>query len=281
MKYTNNLKLPQPIYDAIANDDYNPGNSDLTVTQLIQPIQMTKLQIEHKDELIEDISDNIYALMGKAIHYILEKAESIMPVERRLYMSVNDFTISGQFDRIALISKNGGFTGKVQDYKFTSVWEWIYGLNKEREEQLNCLACLLNVNRYKVNQLEVVMIFRDWQKSKAQYDKSYPQQQIAIIPVKLWSIDDQLAFIDKKAQQYKANEYSDCTQEERWNKGDKYAVMKTGRKTALRVFDGLEKAQKWMDDNQKGDGIDIRKGENKRCELYCNVKNFCPQYLNK
>ena len=279
MKYTNKLNLPQAIVEAVKNDDYDSGNSFLTATQLNKPVQMVKLEKEHKDDIIEDISDNIYALMGKAIHYILEKAESIMPVEKRKYCSLNDTMISCQLDRLALISKNGGFTGKIQDYKMASVWQYIYGLNKEYEEQLNVIAFILKANNYKISQLEIVMIFRDWQKSKAKYDSNYPQQQIVIIPIKLWSIDEQATFIDNKIQQYKAENIPECTAEERWNNGDKYAVMKKGRKKALKVFDSKHDAYNYLESiYHENLYIEDRPGENKRCENYCKVKNFCKQY---
>ena len=280
MKYTNKLNLPQAIVEAVKNDDYDSGNSYLTATQLNKPVQMVKLETEHRDEIIEDISDNIYALMGKAIHYILEKAESVMIAEERLYAIVKGKIISCQLDRLALITKDGGFTGKVQDYKFASIWQFIYGDKQEYEEQLNVIAYILNCNGYKVSDLEIIMIFRDWQKSKAQYDKNYPQQQVAIIPVKLWAYAQQESFIIGKMNKYENNEF-ECTAKERWNSGDKYAVMKKGNKKALRVLDGELEAMAWVDEHHsktKNLTIEKRKGENKRCENYCKVKKWCKQY---
>jgi hypothetical protein len=278
MQYTNKLNLPQAIVEAVKNDDYDSGDSFLTATQLNKPVQMVRLEKQYANQIIEDISDNIYALMGKAIHYILEKAESVMPVEKRIYTEVLGKKISCQLDRLALISKDGGFTGKVQDYKFASVWQYIYGLNKEYEEQLNIIAYILTRNGYKVNELEIIMIFRDWQKSKTKYDKSYPQEQVAVIPVKLWNQDKQEKFITDKIQQHESKDCPQCTQEERWNSGDKYAVMKKGNKKALRVLNTEAEAYLWIEDNKKGDYIEIRKGENKRCDSYCKISKWCSQY---
>jgi hypothetical protein len=278
MQYTNKLKLPQAIYDAIVNDEYDRGESDITVTQLIQPVQMTKLQMQYKDQLVEDIADNIYALMGKSIHYILEKAESIMPVEKRLYVDIDGIKLGGQLDRLALISKDGGFSGKVQDYKIASVWEYIHGLNKEKEEQLNCLAYILNQNNYPVSELEIVMIFRDWQKSKAKYDKDYPQQQIAIINIPLWPEGKQKNFIEHKIFLFNSKNMFECTDNDRWATNDVYAVKNSKQKKALKLFDNYEDAADYVSANVKADSIETRKGENKRCDSYCNVKDFCPQY---
>jgi hypothetical protein len=277
MKYTNKFNLPESIAQAIINDDYNSGKSDITVTQIISPVQQVRLQKQYADQLQEDISENIYALIGKAIHYILEKAENTMPVEKRLFTEINGWKISGQFDRLALITQDGGFSGIIQDYKIVSIWEFIYGLNPERETQLNLLAYLLILNNYKVSKLQIVMIFRDWQKSKAMYDKDYPQQQIGIINVPLWPIEKMEAYLESRIKLFQSENIPECTQEERWNKGDKYAVMKKGGKRALRVFDNSEEAADMVSEGN-GDIIEIRKGENKRCENYCNVKDFCPQF---
>ena len=283
MKYTNALNLPQAIVDAVKNDDYDSGNSFLTATQLNKPVQMVRLEKQYKDQIVEDISDNIYALMGKAIHYILEKAESVMIVEKRLYASVMGKQISCQLDRLALISENGGFTGKVQDYKFASIWQYIYGVNREYEEQLNIIAYILGRNEYKVSQLEIIMIFRDWQKSKAKYDKNYPQQQIAVIPVELWSAGKQEAFILNKIEKHESTDLFECTQEERWNKGDKWAVMKKGNKKAKKLCMSRDDANEWIIDkvpdiDKTKYYIEHRPGENIRCENYCSVKTWCPQY---
>ena len=71
-----------------------------------------------------------------------------------------------------------------------------------------------------------------------------------------------------------------CTPEERFNSGDKYAVMKKGRKTALRVLDSLEEAEQWMAENG-GDEIQVRPGENKKCMDYCAACEFCNYYREK
>jgi len=122
------------------------------------------------------------------------------------------------------------------------------------------------------------MIFRDWQKSKAKYDANYPQQQVGIMNVPLWTIEQQEAYIKERIEIFKSAENYGCSADDRWKKGDKYAVMSKGRKTANKVCESKEEAEKWMSDNGKGDSIEYRPGENTRCESYCNVKDFCEQY---
>ena len=88
----------------------------------------------------------------------------------------------------------------------------------------------------------------------------------------------QEAFIINKIQQHKSEDYPLCTMEERWNNGDKYAVMKKGRKKALRVFDNEKDAMIFQGTTDDKIYIEQRKGENKRCENYCKCVGWCQQY---
>jgi len=85
-----------------------------------------------------------------------------------------------------------------------------------------------------------------------------------------------------------------CSDEERWSKPDKWAVMKEGRKSALRLLDSRLDAQRWCVTNdhvhlwEKGKNIPFKKGisivhrpgEDTRCEHYCAVSSVCPQYAS-
>jgi formate-dependent phosphoribosylglycinamide formyltransferase (GAR transformylase) len=73
------------------------------------------------------------------------------------------------------------------------------------------------------------------------------------------------------------NELKGCTPEERWSKGDSWAIMRTGRKTALKVCKSEEEANALLKE-LGGDSIEFRKGEDVRCESYCNVCKWCPYY---
>jgi hypothetical protein len=76
-----------------------------------------------------------------------------------------------------------------------------------------------------------------------------------------------------------------CLPEDRWQEPDTYAVMKTGRQTAVRVFGtkmnpGTEIDAKnyiyAMKTNPKDYTIQTRKGGYLRCVSYCNVRFVCP-----
>ncbi|MEW5724152.1 MAG: hypothetical protein AB1896_13665, partial [Thermodesulfobacteriota bacterium] len=68
------------------------------------------------------------------------------------------------------------------------------------------------------------------------------------------------------------------------------AVMKEGRKSALRVLPTMEEAIAWSVENglaetvaeeivwKKGHRIVTRPGQSIRCESYCAVSGFCNQF---
>jgi len=71
---------------------------------------------------------------------------------------------------------------------------------------------------------------------------------------------------------------SPCTDEERWHRPDSYAVMKEGRKSALRVFAAEGVAQAFIENHAdaKKLSIEFRQGKDIRCESYCQVRAVCP-----
>lgn len=276
MKYTNEAGLPDAIVQAVMNDDYDAGRkSDISCTALIGQPRIRQLSKANSGTLTEDVSDRIYALMGQAIHSILERAEPSAIVEKRLYMEVGGWVLSGQFDRLHVD------TGTLADYKIASVWEYIYGLKPERVAQLNVLAELCEQNGYSIERLQVVMIFRDWKKSEAKYKSAedYPQKQVAVIDVPLWSKDERVAYIKERVRIHQEAETNlpECTADERWAKPDSWAVKKKGRKSALRVLSSEFEAKEWMKENG-GDSIEYRQGVSTRCDSYCPVSEYCEQY---
>lgn len=285
MKLTNKTGLPQSIMDAVQSfdRDYKASHtkeSDISVTQLIDSPRKVELQRQHWEDIEEDVSDRIFALLGHTVHNILERADTSALTEERLYLDVQGWTLSGMFDRVVVDNNT------LQDYKVCSVWEIIYGLKKEREHQLNCLAYMANQHGYKIKKLQVVAILRDWSQSKTERDAGYPQQQVAVIDVPMWSEADQLKYIQERIVLHQeARDGYDflCNEEERWHKPDKWCVMKVGRKSAVRLLDTEEEAQdfiitKGLSDDMRKYSIEHRPGQDTRCEHYCPVADYCEQY---
>lgn len=272
MKLTNKLNLPQPIVDAVANDSYDKGSADISVTGLLKPPRIVALEGKHADELTEDASQRIWSLFGQAMHGVLERADNSGIAERRLSIEVEGWKISGQMDRY--------FNGLVQDYKFVTAWKFKDGgVPEEYEQQMNCYAEILRRNGHEVRELEIVGILRDWSKLEAARDESYPQEQIVVRKVTLWPAEIAQKFISERVKLHQAARtvLPLCSQSERWGKPDTFAVTKQGASRATRVYEREEDAIAHAKQNAAL-YVEERKGENVRCKHYCPVASFCNQF---
>jgi hypothetical protein len=290
MKMTNNQNLPDAIVKAIEEGDSNytgshGKHSDISVTRLIDSPQVAVLTKKHWEDIEEDASDRIWSLMGRLMHQLLENAGSSELKEKRLYADYNGWTVSGQFDALDVSS------GTLRDYKFCSVWEYIYGMKESRVKQLNCLANLCRKNGITVNRLEVVMIFRDWKISDSKYKESYPREQVAVVLVPMtddkFTEDYICTQVDAHRQAREGNIIA-CTEEDRWYSAGKVALKKDGRKTAMKLFDTEEELFLYTEKEgytmagvfKKGYSLEHRRGVNRRCEDYCSVSEYCDQWKN-
>ena len=277
MNLTNFAGLPEALVNAVRNDGYSRGQSDISVTQLIDSPFIRHLRQQYADELTEDVSDRIWSLMGQSIHTILERANLTGLVEQRLFVEINGHKLSGQFDHL----ENGVLT----DWKLTSVWAVVYG-KTEWGKQLNVLAYLCRLKGLTVNSLQIVAILRDWSKSKAGKEDNYPDTQVVTIPITMWTPERQEEYVLERINAHFHDGTIPCTDDERWAKPGKFAVMKKGRKTALRLLDSSAEAAKWTEENTDGKDIQTieRPATYSRCEQYCNVNQFCPvwkEYMAK
>ena len=290
MKLTNKMNLPLAIKRAVENDPYDPSGSDISTTRLIAPPLIRYLEVKHKDEIEEDVADRIWALLGSSVHHVIERAkiENDLAEIRLFYKDddiTNGWTLSGQFDYITS-------EGDLIDFKTTSAWSALDALQNGKDEwegQLNILHFLAKHNpdkvNIKINKLYIVAILRDWSKLQASKSDNYPQAQVVQIPIRLWSNEEQEHFIRERIrlhQQADIKEPDICSPKERWRKEDSFAVMKDGRKSALRVLPTLEKAKQYLTENnmQEGKGCLIvhRAGKDVRCADYCRVNKWCKHF---
>ena len=238
MQITNNAHLPDAIVRAVVNDPYpTRGTGDISVTRLIGPPQIRILERRHRDELTEDASDRIWALVGQVAHGILERAESVAITEERLFAELEGWTISGQFDRLALLPD-----GRLQDYKVTSVWACIDGPKPEWTAQLNALRWLAAINDYPgIDRLEIVAILRDWSRGKAKAGGNYPPQQVRVLPVPLWSLAQTRDYLIDRVHLHQLAEtcartgraLPACTDAERWAQAHHLGRAQTGPRQRL------------------------------------------------
>ena len=283
MKITNQFNLPQIVVDALTQDDYTKGKSNRSVTQLIDSPQVAILQREHHDEMSQDVVDFLWSRFGTSVHGMFEKAvEDTTAVgvvsEERLYAEVEGWTISGAID-LQELHDDGVL---VSDYKVTSVWSVIHD-KTEWHNQLNAYAWLVrSAKDLPVKGLRIIAILRDWQRRKAQMEEDYPKSPVHIVHIPLWSEDDADKYIRGRVRLHQEAEYdylvsgSDlpaCTAAERWEKPTTYAVLKKGRKRAVRVLTTREEAESYIEPLGTGHAIEERLGESTRCSQdWCHVK---------
>jgi hypothetical protein len=274
VKITNKTGLPEPIVDAIRNDTYSSGDADISITALLQPPRKIALERQYADQLEEDASDRIWSLLGQVIHGILERSGSSGTREKRYSMKVSDWTVSGQIDRY--------FEGTLQDYKFVTVYKVKEGVDPDYEAQLNGYAELLRQQGAPVKKLELVAILRDWSKLAARREpETYPQSQVLVQDVPLWPPGKVEAFLNGRVLLHRqARTYlPDCTPAERWAKPTQFAVMKKGQPRAVRLYSQDEESLALARAASAPDlSVQVRRGENTRCENYCSVAPFCSQF---
>lgn len=278
MPLTNRFNLPLPLVRAVERDDYSKGDADFSVTEIINPPQISGLMRKHRDEIEEDASDRIWALLGKAVHYIIEMAARDMghqvQSERRLNMNVGNHSVSGQLD---LLEDN-----KLWDFKVTSAWTILFGSRiDEWTQQVNMYVQLARHHDIEVESAEVVAILRDWSKTQAVRSSDYPQVNVARFPISIWPDEYTLDFMQSRVDLHaKAadGQWPRCTDDERWHQPDKWAVMKRGRKTAVKLHDIEYNALKHAMNQGGAHYVEHRPGKDSRCEDYCPVSKFCSQF---
>jgi hypothetical protein len=276
---TNNNRIPDPIYRSIKAGWYSGSNVKqfASVTGLLKPAKIFALEKRHADELTEEASDLIWSLLGSAMHAVMEKSECDNSInEERLFAKFGDKVISGAID----IYENK----TVSDYKFTSIWTYIYKSRlKEWSEQLNIYGYLYRQAGFPVEKLQVITIFRDWSKSKAKYEKNYPKQ-IETINLKVWTDEEVETFIKERIRLFEDalnmpdDDIPPCTPAERWQTR-RFAVVKPGGKRAVKLFDYRASAEEYIEESKRPElEIELRESEPIRCTSYCRCNQFCNYY---
>jgi hypothetical protein len=277
MRITNRMNLPQPLVSAIERDPY-VRVGDVSVTSLAKSPRQFWLERRNADEIEEDASDRIWALLGSTGHKILERADTDNHLsEERLTVRVLGWVLSGTPD---LLDGDGVLT----DYKFTSVWAVKDG-KPEWEQQLNTYAWLYWRYKFGIKALRIVAILRDWSKRRAQREPDYPQVGVIVREVPLWDLKRQAEYIFARVEAFQHAEtipdddLPHCTPDERWATPEVWAVKKKGAKRATSLHKSRDAAMESIQFTNAGTyEIEHRPGENVRCESYCPVQKFCNQY---
>jgi len=277
MIITNKLNLPAP-FVSMCEQTYQTAPNEYRVTSLLKSMRECVLERRYGKEITQDVSDMVWLLFGTAAHSVLESHQETAEQfkEVRLKMPVGQYILSGKPDLY------DAATYKVTDYKSTSVWKIIYRNFDDWRRQLLTYAVMLNYIGFPCNKGEIVALLKDHSKRDAKFKADYPKLPVYVVPFNFSTedLDEGTLWIGRRieeitsAEKLPDNELPMCTLDERYNNGNKYAVIKKGRKRALRVLDTPEEAKEWMERNG-GDTIEERPGEDKKCIDYCAAAPFC------
>ena len=286
MKITNHFNVPKPLVALARKEYYSKGRADYSVTEIMSPPRIQRLKRKHWDDMEQDVTDMLWSMLGSALHVVAERSEVIDHLnEERLFMEIDGVTLSGSIDLQQHVK--GGVA--LKDYKFTSVWA-VMNDKPEWEQQLNVYGWMVHkIKGVDIKGLQICAILRDWSTRKAQTESGYPQAQIQMVDIPIWSFDKTEKYVHERIELHKESkvqadwdeELPECTEEERWMRTTTYAVKKEGRKSAVRVFDAQEDAVKLIEESEdkKKLSIEVRKGEPVRCTgNYCGVNKWCSQY---
>ena len=269
---TNKYGISDAIYKACLVDNHRTIG-DISVTQLLDSPQVRMLR--RANDIEEDVVDRIWALMGTAVHYVvelgeissrearilLEAAEVLMKQDQEKaakwmyefiektypdYKNKNILTENTLSHTIEGMTISGTFDrfdiskGLLDDYKNTSVWAYMNPESvKKWVGQQNTYAFLLREHGYDVKASQITAIFRDFSAAK-KFTKGYPKNPVETFPIKLQSHAFMADYLLKRVRLHKAAELDgiipECTTKERWATSDTFAVTAPGRQRAIKVF---------------------------------------------
>ena len=247
MLITNKYNLPEAFVKAIQNSRHN-ADGCLSATTLLKGTKEIILENRHFDKITVDASDEVWSVFGTAVHAILEHQEDEAFKEESFSVDVLDYKVTGKVDRYDMKHET------IEDWKTASVWKVIFH------------------------------DFEDWKRQGLIYTWLLRQSGLDPTEDELTSIE---AYIKEKVfdvsqnAEKKDDEIAECSPSERWATPTKWAVMKEGRKTAVKVCDTEEEALNFIEELEKDKDkhfVEERKGQDKKCSDYCACCEFCSYY---
>lgn len=276
MQITNELGLPQALVDAC---DVSPHNAPNTVsaTTLKQGVREILLTKRHWEEMTDDVSNRIWSLFGTAVHSLLERESPDTFVEERFEKQIGTYKVTGRLDCYDMKNKI------IFDYKTATVWKYKFQDFDDWKFQGLVYAWLLKQQGLEVKECRFVAMFKDFSKTKAKIESDYPNSPVYIYRFDvteqgLEEIEEKI--VAKVTELQMSEKLSDdelplCSDEERWAKPTTYAVMKKGRKSAVRVFETKDLAECFLKSCDESHYIEERKGSDGKCDGYCACCEFC------
>lgn len=279
MILTNKQGMPDAFVKAVTLEPHNK-EGEYSATTLLKGACETLLTSRHFDEIEVDVSDMVWAIWGQAVHAIFEKQSDAGFKEERFEVPVLNSKVTGRVDLYDMENE------VLYDWKTASVWKVKFNDFDDWKKQGLIYAWLMKKHGLNVKRCEFWALLKDHSKAEARRNSDYPfspackfafdvtEKELAEIEKFIFEKIEQL----EKAETVADEELSECSKDERWATDDTFAVMKEGRKTAVRVFEKKEDAETMLNSLDDKHWMQERKGESKKCIDYCNCKNFCPFY---
>lgn len=279
MKVTNNLNLPMAFVNAVSVERHNKPNC-YSATTLNKGAKETILQERHWDSLEVDASDSVWAVFGTAVHAILENSKDDNFHEEKFSVKVSESTVTGIVDSFDLEN------GIINDWKTASVYKVMSGDFSDWYNQGMTYAWLLKKSGLEVKRCRFVAMLKDFSKTKSRITANYPTApvyiyQFDVTEEMLEEAEKRIVAKVKELERYKDlsdDEIPPCSKSERWTQDEKWAVMKEGRKTAVRLFDNEMDAENLAKELGKGHSVEHRRGTDRKCEEYCMCCEYCNYY---
>ena len=317
MTVTNDLHLPQAFVDAVGVERHNkPGC--YSATTLNKGVKEVVLMERHWEEFTVDASDSVWAVWGTAVHKIFEDndASHIIKVinsiihseewsksEKSVFQKLinvirNRYTKEDSFteESFEIPVSNSKVTGKVdlynmkhgliEDWKTASVYKVMKADFSDWYKQGMTYAWLLTQNGFPVRRCRFIAMLKDFSFTKADTESGYPKKPVyvyefEVTPEELKQTGERIL---KKVLELEAaekltdDEIPQCLPEERWADPPKYAVMKEGRKSAVRVFEDENMANTCLKQLGEKHYLEERPAVSRKCEKYCICNEFCNFY---
>lgn len=287
MNYTNELGLPRPFVEAVkSKHTYKPNR--YSVTEVLGGTCEAVLKRRHQSEVTEDVSSMLWAILGTAVHKVLESSESGQEQHQEQWLCVKIDNDGERYELSGIPDLYDEATGTVTDWKVTSVWQVTFGDYEKWRKQLVYYCWMLRQKGHDAHSGHIVAMLRDHSQRKARTERDYPPHPVHTVGWEFTDEDMEKAgtevaewFLEVKAQELLVDdELVPCSPECRWHKPDTFAVVKDGNKRAARVLEDLDAASalcdQLADKTGKPHHVEHRIGEDTKCDSYCSVAEFCP-----
>ena len=279
MKVTNRLHLPEAFVKAVSVERHNKAGC-YSATTLNKGTKEIILQERHWDEFTVDAADSVWATFGTAVHAIMEKYEDGNFHEENFDIAVSESRVTCVVDSYDMER------GIINDWKTASVYKVMKADFSDWYKQGMTYAWILKQNGLDVRRCRFIELLKDHSMTKAETDSSYPQSPVFVYEFEVTpeELEQAGARITAKVKDIEAAELlgdddiAPCTPEERWADPEKYAVMKNGRKSAVRVFDTLIDAENCAGELGNSHYVETRPAVSRKCGKYCLCKDFCNFY---